>query len=299
MLFKKLIAFKLTEKIGLTARGLECVLQSIQFTPCTSHQYSSTGFYPPVESTGFMVHEAGGNLMFCVKHEEKLLPTTAVNELVKKKVDEAESEGHKLTRKGHNAVKDEVIFGLLPNALAKSSLTYGYIDAKQEFIFIEASSYNKAEEVLSLLRKTLGSLPCVPLNVKNNVVQSLTRWMSDVDQTDEALKFGLDHYCELRGEDSVIKCKNIDLLLPEVQHHIQDGKLCYKLGLYVLDRISFVISDDLSIKRIKFLGIVQDKIMEQEPDSAEHAFTVEMLIMCDELGAMMNDLIAAFGGLED
>ena len=188
---------------------------------------------------------------------------------------------------------------MLPNALAKSSLTHGYIDAKQEFIVIEASSYNKAEDVLSLLRKALGLLPCVPLNVKNNVVQSLTRWMSEVDQTDEALKFGLDHFCELRDEESVIKCKNIDLLLPEVQHHIQDGKLCYKLGLYVLDRVSFVISDDLSIKSLKFLDIIQDKITEQEPDSAEHAFTVEMLIMCDELGAMISDLIAAFGGLDE
>ena len=108
--------------------------------------------------------------MVAVTKESKILPAAAVKEAVIAKVELIEqAEGRKLAKKEKDAIKDEVIQDMLPRAFTKPSATRALIMPELQLILVDSSSYVKAEELLALLRKVLGSLPVIPLNYAEQV----------------------------------------------------------------------------------------------------------------------------------
>lgn len=151
----------------------------------------------------------------------------------------------------------------------------------------------------SYLRKTLGSFPAVPIDTINPMAYQMTSWIDSRCSYIDGIVPGDE--CELRAPEDgggIIKCKNQDLSDADVQGHILAGKLyCHKLALTWEDKISFVINDKFEIKKIKFLGIVKDKIQEIETDTEQDRFDADFSIMTGELAGMLGNLVNAFGGL--
>lgn len=298
MLFKNLTVFNFTEALGLTTEILLAALNTRKFKPCGAHENLSMGWVSLIEN-GELAYHCNGALMICAKTETKVLPSAAVNEVLAAKIAEIEEkENRKLGRKERTDLKDAIIFGLLPKALTTSAKIYAYIDAAGEFIYIDTASSRKAEDVLSLLRKSLGSLPVIPLNTVVRPSSAMTNWLM-VQEADKGFEIGEE--CHLQSPEehgAVIKCKNQDLLADEVKNHLDEGKLVRKLALSWKDRVSFFIDDTLSIKKLKFLDLVQEQIANQEPEDMEGMFYADFLIMQGEIKGLMDDLIAAFGGLE-
>lgn len=102
--------------------------------------------------------------------EERILPSTVVNEMLQVRIEEVEeAEGRKLGKKAKAELKDNLIFELLPRAFTYSTKLFAYIDTKNDFIVIDSASRSKAEDLLSFLCKTLGDLPVIPLNTVENL----------------------------------------------------------------------------------------------------------------------------------
>ncbi|PKO55717.1 MAG: recombination-associated protein RdgC, partial [Betaproteobacteria bacterium HGW-Betaproteobacteria-19] len=61
------------------------------------------------------------------------------------------------------------------------------------------------------------------------------------------------------------------------------------------DRVSFVLTDKLEIKRIDFLDVVRDQIDGQAEDE-EALFNAEFALMTGELGQLLPAVVEALGG---
>ncbi|MFI3136710.1 MAG: recombination-associated protein RdgC [Methylococcaceae bacterium] len=298
MWFKNLSVFRLTEEFTLAPADLELKLEQMAFRPCGSHEESTFGWTSPLgKSSDQLVHSANGFLMLCGKKEERVLPSSVVNEMMQEKILETEEQqGRKLSKKERTAIKDELIFELLPRAFTFSNKTYAYIDPKGGWLIVDAASAKKAEDLLSSLRKSLGSLPAVPLNTIEKPVKVMTEWLVNNQPPDDII---IEDECELRAPEEaggIIRCKRHDLSLPEIKNHLDTGKEVIKLAVNWADRLSFIIDENLAVKRLKFLDLIQDQVSDVNTDSEAEQFDVDFSIMSLELANFLPRLLEIFGG---
>lgn len=301
MWFKNLQIYRFTKPCELTADLLNEALAESSFVPCGSQDLTRSGWVPPLGRHGNeLVHATGGYLMFCSKRQDKLLPPAVINEELEEKVLAIEErDGRKLPRKERQSIKDEVIFDLLPRAFVRSSLLFAYISSRDNLLVVNASSVKRAEEFLHELRDALGSLSVIPLTSKNEPIEVMTRWVTSGRLTQG---FELGEEFELRDNTdirSVIRCKNHDPAAAEITSHLKTGMHVSKLALIWQDRIEFVLDEKLTIKRLRFSDVVQEKASEAEAEDVATQFDVDFSIMSLELSEFFKALIGALGGVEN
>jgi recombination associated protein RdgC len=299
MWFKNLCLFRFSEPFTLTAEELAEKLETHRFRPCGAHEAASFGWTAPLgKPEQPLVHATNGYMMLCVKKQERILPTTVVNEMLHEKLAELEEQqGRKLSKKERTRLKDELIFDLLPRAFTFSKKTYAYIDPKGGWLVVDSVSANKAEDLLSLLRKSLGSLPAVPVNTVDNPVMIMTQWLVTQDTPSD---IAIEDECELRSpgeEASIIRCKRQDLTLPEIQNHLESGKQVIQAALSWADRLSFILDKNFAIKRLRFLDLVQDQLEDIDIESEDMRFDVDFAIMSAELANFLPRMVELFGGV--
>src|SRR5690606_20809743 len=119
-------------------------------------------------------------------------------------------------------------------------------------IIVDSASAKRAEELLNLLRDSIGSLPVIPLNAPQQPDLTMTQW---VRHGELPAGFELGDECELespRDEGRVIRCKKQELTATEMLNHIETGMLIRKLALQWQEALQFVIDDELTVRRLKF-----------------------------------------------
>ena len=300
MWFKNLQVYRFTRSFDLTHDDLNDLLAAQAFVPCGSQDLKRSGWAPPLGRHGSeFVHSTAGYMMLCLKRQDRLLPSSVVNEeLEEKALAIEENESRKLPRKERQTLKDEIMFSLLPKAFTRSSLQFVYISPKENLLVVDASSEKRAEELVSELRDAVGSLSVIPLNVRNQPIDVMTRWLSSGQLPEN---FELGEECELRDNadiKSIIRCKNQDLAALEIINHIKAGMHVSKLALNWQEHIECMVDEKLSIKRLRFSDLIHEKALEVEAGDAAQQFDVDFSIMSLELSGLINALISAFGGEE-
>jgi recombination associated protein RdgC len=237
-------------------------------------------------------------MMLCAKKEERVLPTAVVNELVQERIAEDEDKlGRRLSKKERSALKDEVIFEALPKAFTFSRKSFAYIDTKGGWFIANSSSVKAAEDLLSLLRKSLGSLPAIPLNTINRPTTIMTQWL--VDEAAIPDDIAIEDECELRQPEengAIVRCKRHDLTLPEIKNHLDSGKEVIKLAINWNDRLAFILDETLAIKRLRFLELIQNERSAVEVHDEAGRFDADFAIMSLELSQFLPRLLDLFGG---
>lgn len=298
MWFKNLTLYRFTEDFTLAPDEFEQKLKQMPFRPCGQQEESSFGWTAPLgRISDQLVHNTNGFMMMCAKTEEKVLPAAVINELVQEKILDAEDrEGRKLSKKERTAIKEEICFELLPRAFSFSRKTYAYIDPQNGWLIVDSSSAKKAEDLLSNLRKCLGSLPVVPPVTTEKPSAVMTQWLLIQDAPGD---ISIEDECELRSpeqEGGIVRCKRHDLTLPEIKNHLDTGKQVIKLAISWADRFSFVVDENLSIKRLRFLDLIQDQVADIETSDEAEQFDVDFSIMSLELANFLPRLMELFGG---
>jgi recombination associated protein RdgC len=299
MWFKNLSVFRLTETFTVSSEELEEKLAEFAFKHCGSHEESSFGWTQPIDTAEkLLASTASGFIMLCAKKEERVLPTAVVNELVQEKIAETEEKtGRRLSKKERAALKDEVIFEALPKAFTFSRKSYSYIDIKGGWFIVNSSSLKSAEDLLSLLRQSLGSLPAIPLNTVQRPASVMTQWLLDDKTVPNDVT--IEDECELREpveNGAIVRCKRHDLTLPEIKNHLDNGKEAIKLALNWNDRLAFILDESLGIKRLRFLELVQNQAADVETQDEIARFDADFTIMALELNQFLPRLLELFGG---
>lgn len=301
MWFSSLQLYRLTKPFTLSPEALEEQLAASAFRACGSLQPASYGWVAPLgRHSEQLVHTANGHIMICARKEEKILPSSVVRDFLNEKVQAIEEvQARPVRRKEREALKEEVMQDLLPKAFTRSTLTYAYISPRDNLIVVDASSAKKAEELVSYLRRCIGSLPAQPPVVRSAPAAVMTQWLNGIEVPVDMV---INDECELRDpadEGGIVRCKRQDLASDEIQAHLTAGKQVVRLAISWADHLSCLISDDLSIKRLRF----EDEILEQgkDVDGADFAacFDNDFTIMSLELSRFIPRLLEMFGGEDE
>ncbi len=298
MWFKNLMLFRISKELELEPEKLDTILSEFSFSPCGSQDLSKFGWVAPMGKFGqSMVHVVGNEYLICAKKEEKMLPASVIRDSLQEKIEQLEQEQQRPLKKAEkDALKEEIVLNLLPRAFSRSSLTYVWLSPDNDLIAVDAGSAKKAEEVIALLRKSLGSLPVSPIKLANQADVTMTDWLNE--QAIPA-QFELGEEAELRSAlegGGIIRCKEQDLFSDEIKVHLEADKFVTKLELTWADSIRFVISEDMSIKGVKFTDTVTEQNDDIDKSDVAARFDADFALASGELGKMIPDLIAALGG---
>jgi recombination associated protein RdgC len=294
MWFKNLQIFRLPSPWNVDVEQLCKHLGAQAFSQCPSNEMQSQGWASP-RNTDQLVHSVNQQLLLLLATEKKLLPTSVINQVTKARAAELEEQqGFAPGRKAIKDLKERVTDELLPRAFGIKRDTWVWIDPVHGWLVVDSSSPSKADEVIKLLLKC-EKLPLESLRVKLAPQTAMTDWLVG----NEAPKgFTIDQDTELRAhteDKATVRYVNHSLDADDVQRHIAAGKQCTKLALTWNDRISFVLTETLTLKRIKPLEILaEDK--ESRTNNEDERFDSDFALMSAELASMLDDLVFALGG---
>lgn len=296
MFFRNLMLFRFSQTTAQTLADISPWLSQHRLRSPGPLEVATTGFVSPYgPDSNVLVHTDESFHWFTLGREERLLPATVVNaELNKRLHAESERRGRPVGGRQRRAIKAEVLDVLLPQAFVRASHVNAYLDRDLGWLVIDTSSLKTADMVLTKLREALGSFPAVPMAPNNPPRLFMTDWLANGRLPAELF---LGDECELRDPASgaTVICRQQELESGEVHQHLKQGKQPFRLGLQFQDRASFVLGEDLVIRKFRFLDIVQDSFDAGDVDSHESELDARFAVMTRELRLVLDGLEQWFG----
>ncbi|MDC6170054.1 recombination-associated protein RdgC [Paucibacter sp. XJ19-41] len=297
-MFKNLTIYRVGPSWQPTQQEVEEALAKGQFLPCGPSEPLSLGWVPPrgIEHAP-LVEVIDGHLHLKLTIESRVLPGSVVKERVDEIAAQIEEQtGRKPGKKALKDLKEQATHELLPLCFKKRSSIRVWIAPEQRLLMIDASSPARCEEVVSLLIKALDGLTLHLVQSAETPAACMAAWLMDGVPPEG---FTIDRECELKSEDemkSVVRYARHALDIEEVRQHLSSGKRPTKLAMSYKDRVSFLLTDTLAIKKIAFLDLVFEGHDKPEKDEQ---FDADAVIATGELAELIPALIDGLGGEHD
>ena len=292
--FKNAMIYRLTKSLDWSEKTLSDALENNQYHPCNQSEMSKFGWSTPLKGSELLYFTVGKQILLLAQKEEKILPAHVIKRELDARVEKLEqAENRKLKKVEKQTLKDDVVATLLPRAFSKYQQTALWIDAENNLIYVDAASAKRAEEALALLRKSLGSLPVVPLTFANEpslimqewvAKESIPQWLVSLEEA------------ELRdANNGVIRCKQQALDSDEILSLV-NSKYVTKLALEWEEHLSFVLNEDCSLKRLKFADQIREKNDDILKEDYAQRFDADFVLMTGILSKLTENLLHDFGG---
>lgn len=295
MWFRNLQLYRLPAGWDVDVAALDARLSAHALAGCGAMDMQSVGWLPPRDDERF-VYVSNRQALLAFGVEQKLLPAAVVNQMAKDRAAQiGEQEGRPVGRRELRELKERVTDELLPRAFVRRRTTFAWIDSVHGWLAVDAAAKTKAEEVMGQLIKSVDELPARLLKTNLSPGAAMTAWL----ETGEApAGFTLDRDLELRApgdERATVRYVRHHLEGDEIRAHIAEGKQATRLAMTWNDRIAFVLTEELQIKRLAFLDILKEE-SEGQAETDEERFEIDFALMSGELAKLLEALVEALGG---
>jgi len=297
-MFKSLSVFRVgPEWAAPSFETLSDALARRAFGPCGPTDRLSAGWLPPRGvAHGPLLESVAGHWLMSLAVETRLLPASAVREELEERLEAIEHEtGRRLRGKSKRELKEQIEHELLPRAFTRRSRVLVWLDPRSRTLVLDTTSSKWLDVLGSELQEVFeGGLPIAPVQTRLSPSVAMSQWLIE---REAPAGFTVDRDCELRLPDdtkATVKYLRHALDSDEVATHLQAGKVPVHLAMTWASRVSFVLTDDARIKRLKFL-----ETTEPTPEGQgrpEDDFDANVALATGDLGQLLVDLIEALGG---
>ena len=292
-MFKNMIVYRIAESWQGDLQQLEEALGKSPFAECGATQERSAGWVPPRgEPHAPLAESVANQWVMRFMTEAKMLPASVLNRRVNEKAAHIEAtEGRKPGKKEKKELKDEAKLDLLPMAFTKQGSMWVWLDPQARTLVLDTGSQARADEVVSSLVEGLTGFALALVDTQTSAQAAMAHWLTTQESP---AGFSIDRECELKAADeskAVVRYARHPLDIDEVRQHIEHGKLPTRLALTWDDRVSFVLTEGLQIRKIALL----DAVMEGQSQD-DGGFDADVAIATGELSRLIPDLIEALGG---
>ncbi|MEI8267562.1 MAG: recombination-associated protein RdgC [Betaproteobacteria bacterium] len=269
------------------------------FRPCGPTERRTSGWVPPRGvAHGPLLESVSGQWLMTLMSETRQLPASAVRAELDLRLDAVEAQiGRRPRGKAKREMKEQVEHELMPRAFTGKSAVMVWIDPRSRMLVLGTPSAKGADLVVAeLLTVFEDRLPLAPLHTAQSPAGAMATWLAS---RQAPAGFSIDLECELRqGDDTraTVKYTRHTLDTDEVALHLHHGKLPAYLAMTWADRVSFVLTDDMKIKRVKFLDVQTAAAPGTARDGEEDHFDANAALATGELSQLMGDLLDALGG---
>lgn len=296
MWFKNLYLLRLGDGFAMSPDTLHEALERKPFLGCNKEQREASGWVSPFgRHSEQLLLVAGSYMLLTLAHQERLLPASVVREELDERIADIEAkEDRKISSREKKDLREQIEFELLPQAFTRTRKLDAWLDPEHGWMVLNTSTATQAERLTKLLRTSVDSLPVTPPKTETSPTSLMTQWLKDGVLP---VPFTLGEECELRSqgdEKSVAVFKRHELTTDEVQSNLAAGKLVSKLGLVWDEKISFVLTDELQVRRVRFLDVLEDTLKDADPQSHAEKLDIEFALMTGEVTRLLADLMRCF-----
>ncbi|MBL8442439.1 MAG: recombination-associated protein RdgC [Zoogloeaceae bacterium] len=296
MWFKNLQFYRLPAGWNMSAEALEEQLARKRFQPCGSQDQETRGWVSPHDGDT-LVHRVGDQWLIALGSEQRLLPSSVVKQEAEERAEEiAARQGYKPGRKQMKELREQVMQEFLPRAFTRRKKVFAWIDPVNGWLGIDAPSQTRAEDVLEALRQALETLPLSLVRTEHSPASAMADWLAGGEAPDG---FTIDQDCELRAvteDKAAVRYVRHALEGDEVRAHLEGGKMPTRLALTYDERVSFVLTEKMEVKRLDFLDVVKEKVDESGAEDARAIFDAGFALMTGEIALLLPALVDALGG---
>lgn len=277
------------------ADALAVAISPQAFRPCPPMTEEVRGWVSPYgpDRTQLVATAAMGAGLLRMRHQFRVLPSAAVDEVLAERVVEfQERMGRTPRRRELRDLREQVHASLLPKALLRSRYSWCLIDAEEGWIAVGETSDAKADAVLDLLREGVGSLPLIPLQFEHGVSGLLSRIVTG----DAPSAFQAGDRCQLRDPAAgatEVRYRNANLGDPAVQKYVEDGMRVGALEIVRNGEFSFVLSEHCALSSMRLL----DTSGGEECDDADLRLEADLALTASTLRRLIVDLAVECGGI--
>lgn len=292
-MFKNLMIFRVVpEWQANLAKAIE-EAELKQFVECGASQAKSLGWVPPRAEQGALIESVGGQWIMKVMVETKKVPASVLTKKTEARLKKIEQEtGRRPKGKAAKEIKEELHRELLPQAFPKTDTVVVWLDPKSRLVSIDAGSASKADEITTLMVDTFDGFGLMMIQTNLSAATSMSGWLRE---REAPAGFTIDRDCQLKSQDegkSAVTYAKHGLDIEEVRLHLEQGKLPTKLAMTWDERISFVLTDAMLVKKLHFGEVV----FEKPKAGGDDGFDANAAIATGELSKLIPDLIDALGG---
>lgn len=293
-MFKHAILYRLVCPHPIEAASLEQRAEQNTFTPCGPTQLASVGWEPPRrEEHGALVESVDRQLLLLLTRETRSVPSASIKQEVALRAKAMEdSIGRKPGRKALKELKEDVAHELLPRAFPRRSSVPVWIDRDNMLMIVGAGSVAAADVAASMAIQLLDEGTSVALlRSAQPTERAMAKWLL-TQEPPECFEIGRE--CELKmpeSEGAAVRYSRESLFSNEITGHLNRGKLPTKLALTWDGRVSFMLTDALTLRAITFLDVTMDNTT-----GVDSGFDTNAAIATGELSRLIPDLITSVGG---
>lgn len=287
MWFKQAQIFQLSS-LNRDSEILEKQLALLEFKACLPSFPFSYGWVSPLEQENApLVHVAHGCMLICMQLEEKILPAVVVRQELQENIKRIEAEqNRKVSSKEKRILKDEIVQTLLPRAFSKLTRIYAYIDIKNTLLIIDTTTVTKIEKFLELFKKSQNDFVYSALNIQR-MSPILTRWLVNQESLAQLSIEKTAVLVDQNQKNRMIRCQQQDLYASGILEFLKDGCEVAQISLNWQDLLNFTLSDELSLKNIKYQDKVLDQAKEHYGESIAQRFDTDFVIMTGLLSQLI------------